>query len=275
MAHSLAFSEITLRQVEELSVILSDKPKAEHYLANLFHLEESELSQDAIILDFYYYNLVFAEECGFTAEKISAFFSIMKETFFKSLEHSNLTYIDALNKFKQLLIAHSVNRPPQSVQIFSFDDVAKITEYAVDSFFAHLKLYQYVFVQKDTLALTTTDVFRPVDVPQPFPPMVQALPEDIVLEKVMVWEEEEPVQVLRDQLEEIDLSTVSPEIIQQAIQAALHSQIVELKRAQRQELEEVEKQLLEKAAHPELGEDGTDGKEEKKGGKGKDKKDKK
>jgi hypothetical protein len=55
------------------------------YLGNVFGLNTNEQSDDGIILDYYYYNLIFAKEENFTAEKISAFFSIMKQTLYDSL----------------------------------------------------------------------------------------------------------------------------------------------------------------------------------------------
>ena len=124
------------------------------WLSETFNLSLETNGPDAIIIDFYYYNLVFAEECGFTAEKISTFFSIMKQTLFTScclriflslciysiwmnssfLARRNCNSEEVLNLFKQLLTSHSVHRPPFSVQIFSFEDVARIADYAVNRF---------------------------------------------------------------------------------------------------------------------------------------------
>lgn len=107
MSLALVWKDLSLQQVETVSALLSDKAKAEQFVFSLsslftkhlmrsfpntstrwlsttFKLSMDEDSPDAIIIDFYYYNLVFAEECGFTAEKISTFFSIMKQTFLKS-----------------------------------------------------------------------------------------------------------------------------------------------------------------------------------------------
>ncbi|KAH7816218.1 putative flagellar associated protein [Monocercomonoides exilis] len=250
MTLSLVWKDLTLQQVETVTALLDNKQKADKFLSETFNLDLDDEGSDAIIIDYYYYNLVFAEECGFTAEKISTFFSIMKNTLFKACENRNATMTDALKLFNKLLTDHSVHRPPFSVQIFSFDDVAKIADYAVNSFFQHFKLYQYVFVEKETLKLETTDIFREVEAPPQFPPMTSAIPEETILNKVFVWDEEEPTEVLREQLEMMDLSTITPEVIQKAVKAALQQQVIELKRSQRMELEEVEKQLMEKVTHP-------------------------
>jgi hypothetical protein len=106
MSLALVWKDLSLQQVENVSALLSDKAKAIEFvhrfllllaslfsfnspfscrfLAQTFQLSLEENGADSIILDYYYYNLVFAEECGFTAEKISTFFSIMKQTFYKS-----------------------------------------------------------------------------------------------------------------------------------------------------------------------------------------------
>ena len=54
------------------------------------------------------------------------------------------------------------------------------------SFFEHFKLYQYVFVEKDILSLSTTEIFREIELPKPFPPLTQALPASEVLDKAFV-----------------------------------------------------------------------------------------
>jgi hypothetical protein len=44
--------------------------------------------------------------------------------------------------FKQLLLRHSVQRPPYSVGLFSFQELKAITEWMMDSYYRHYKLYQ-------------------------------------------------------------------------------------------------------------------------------------
>lgn len=44
--------------------------------------------------------------------------------------------------FKELLLRHSVQRPPFSVGLFSFQEMKAITEWMMDSYYRHYKLYQ-------------------------------------------------------------------------------------------------------------------------------------
>jgi hypothetical protein len=100
-----------------------------------------------------------------------------------------------LGIFKQLLISHSVSQPPYSCNIFTFDDVTKIVglflyflfdfcvEYAVNTFFEHFQLYQYVFIENNTLRVITCNEFKSVEHPKPFLPTSLALTEEEILEK--------------------------------------------------------------------------------------------
>merc|ERR1712216_136040 len=64
-----------------------------------------------IVLDLYYYTLQFGIEQAFTFDKLSALFSIMKATFLESMAQF-LPAKAAFNYFRDLLLQHSVQRPP-------------------------------------------------------------------------------------------------------------------------------------------------------------------
>lgn len=50
--------------------------------------------------------------------------------------------------FKKLLFTHAVDRPPLFVKIFSERDVEFITEFMLNGYFRHFKLYKYIFTKK-------------------------------------------------------------------------------------------------------------------------------
>ena len=54
----------------------------------------------------------------------------------------------AFDRFKQLMFAHAVDRSPHAVQIFTLEDVERVTEFMLNSYFRHFKLYQYIFTTK-------------------------------------------------------------------------------------------------------------------------------
>lgn len=68
-----------------------------------------------------------------------------KKISINSLETRN-DNLDILQKyFNELIVRHSINRPPFSIQIFKLQDVIKITEYLSKNYLSNYKLYKYVF----------------------------------------------------------------------------------------------------------------------------------
>lgn len=51
----------------------------------------------------------------------------------------------AYGLFEDLLLKHSVERPPFSIAVFSYTDTKAINTHFVNTYFRHLKMYQYVF----------------------------------------------------------------------------------------------------------------------------------
>lgn len=70
-----------------------------------------------VVVDLYYYTLQFGIEHAFTADKLSVLFSIMKSTFLESMK-GFLPAKASFNYFRDLLLKHSVQRPPFSVGLF-------------------------------------------------------------------------------------------------------------------------------------------------------------
>ena len=94
-----------------------------------------------VLLELYINTLHFARKHGFSVEKTSAFFSIIKRNHEEMAEaflppHKSWDYL------KSLLLAHSVQRPPYSVGIFTLAEVQLITEFALAYYYAHFKLYR-------------------------------------------------------------------------------------------------------------------------------------
>ncbi|KAJ3411009.1 hypothetical protein HDV05_002917 [Chytridiales sp. JEL 0842] len=130
------------------------------FLKGILSLDDSERS--GILLDLYYYTLTFAKENKFSPEKASAFFSIIKET------HANCTASPFIQMdkdyafFKNLVLMHSVHRPPFSDKIFSFSDLKLVTDYAINTYFRHYLMYKYVFTKKVKLDFAIENAVEPV-----------------------------------------------------------------------------------------------------------------
>ncbi|KAJ4459707.1 putative flagellar associated protein [Paratrimastix pyriformis] len=212
------------------------------FLSQLLHLNPED-TNDAILLDFHYYNLAFAVEAKFSPEKISTFFSLMKKTFDLSMSQPHWTWEESFAAFKELLIKHSVQRPPFSVQIFAYEDLSIIAEYALASFFRHYKLYQYSFIPKHVLNLETQSSFRTVTAPPRVEALAKAQPEAEILARNIEWPEEEKE---KESLETFHFDAVNADTVTKAIQASLHSQMIELKKTLQAQLDEQERVVSEK-----------------------------
>eukprot|EP00794_Sanderia_malayensis_P014030 gene14030-15489_t len=92
----------------------------------------------------------FSRECDFSEQQTSALLSIIKRTHGKAVETPFGNVDSTFEYFQELILKHSVRRPPFSVEIFSTEEANKIIEYVLNT---HFKLYKYAFTSKIRLNL--------------------------------------------------------------------------------------------------------------------------
>ncbi|KAL5016133.1 hypothetical protein ScPMuIL_005722 [Solemya velum] len=164
-ANICVWSELTVDDVDRLSESLN----ADHIkqvLADIFHLDDHrENLKSGIVIDLYFYTLQFARDNNFNKEKTSTFFSIIKKIHEVCIETPFGNLDQTFQYFKDLLLCHAVNRPPHSIELFSPDEVRKITEYTVNTYFRHFKMYKYAFTPLVRLDLALNYVGVPVTPP--------------------------------------------------------------------------------------------------------------
>ena len=81
----------------------------------------------------------------------------------KQLVIERLSEEASFNNFKELLLRHSVQRPPHSLAIFNLDDVKKIDAFVLDSFYRHYEMYKYALTVQDNLVLKTNELYSHSD----------------------------------------------------------------------------------------------------------------
>jgi hypothetical protein len=89
-------------------------------------------------------------------KRTSTFMSLMNENFItdsKTTSRSN-TMTSSFQTFQQLLLKHSVERPPSSIKVFDEVEVIAILEYAMESYFRQYMLFKYVFCPKERMVLS-------------------------------------------------------------------------------------------------------------------------
>ncbi|XP_060569561.1 cilia- and flagella-associated protein 119-like isoform X3 [Ruditapes philippinarum] len=159
-------------------------------LADIFHLDDHKTSlKTGIVMDLYYYTLQFARENKFTKEQTSAFFSIVKKTHEICIETPFGNLDETFSFFKEMVLCHAVNRPPHSIELFTADQVRLITEYTVNSYFRHFKMYKYAFTPMVRLDLSINYVGIP---PTPVPSEADEGEGEPAVEEPQV--EEEPAE---------------------------------------------------------------------------------
>jgi len=150
------WADITVSDMDAVNeAITVDQVKGE--LIRIFNLDDhKDNMKTAILLDLYYYTIMFTRENKYTREQASAFFSIIKrihevciETPFGNVEH-------CFRYFRALVLCHAVKRPPYSIDLFTPEEVRLLTEYVINTYFRHFKMYKYVFTPLVRLDLSMT-----------------------------------------------------------------------------------------------------------------------
>ncbi|KAM7452030.1 hypothetical protein ABFA07_000628 [Porites harrisoni] len=151
----LVWTDLTLDNV--VNIQRSETPEeVQCLLADIFHLSDwkDDLRQ-GILVDLYFYTLhKFAKDNEFSTEQTSAWFSVIKSVHEMTVDTPYGNVDPVFKYFKELLLCHSVKRPPYSVALFSVDQVKKLTSYAVNTYFRHFKMYKYAFTPKVRLDLS-------------------------------------------------------------------------------------------------------------------------
>jgi len=143
MAPFLTFTDLSRQDLDELRLLSG--PQQKKVLKRLMRLDRLTGFEAGIILDFHFQNLKWAMQQEMEPEQISTFVSIMKKTLHE-VWYDRMELDDSFESFKVYLLMHSVHRPPYSTGIFNAGEVEKITDYVLNTFFRHFKLYQYVHV---------------------------------------------------------------------------------------------------------------------------------
>ncbi|XP_026172168.1 cilia- and flagella-associated protein 119 isoform X2 [Mastacembelus armatus] len=130
-------------------------PDLESALCSVFQVDLPEPKR-GVLLELYVQTVLFCRERGFKREQTSALLSIIKSIHEANVE-TPLNNIQQCFKYcKELLLCHSVRRPPFSIKLFSSGEVKCIFEYIHNSYMNHYKLYKYIFTPQVKLDLSLT-----------------------------------------------------------------------------------------------------------------------
>ena len=146
--------DLSLSEVKQLWKC-SSRDDIKKTLCKKFHYDFAALQlKEQILLDLHFHTLLFAKERKYSEEQTSAVFSIIKRTHEKAVETPFGNLDETFAYFKELLARHSVKRPPFCMYLFPVQEVVAVTEYVVNTYFRHYKLYKYAFTPKIVMNVT-------------------------------------------------------------------------------------------------------------------------
>lgn len=172
MAESLLWADLSPAQTQNLVLHLHE-PQGKSALAKTLGVPDFHSNvHQRILLEFYFGVLDFAKQSGFSLEKTSTLLSVFKLNHFLAMKTPFLKVNESFEAFKDLLVRHAVQRPPYSVQIFALHDIEPITQFALNTYYRHFKLYKYAFTEKQLLDLRIKS--DGVELAPPIPPLAEA-----------------------------------------------------------------------------------------------------
>jgi hypothetical protein len=180
-----------------------------------------------IILDLFYYVVLFARKNNFDTSQLSTLMTIIKtiHLFCVSTPYDNIE--DGFKLFEALLTHHCVHRPPYSSLVYSLHQAKLISEYVLQTYFKHYKMYKYSFTKRVLLDLHVE--YEGVD----DTPVVSAVVSQEVLEnkKEESVEEEETAdeEINEDEMKEEDNLTEDQKMLKDIISQSLNDHMKELK----------------------------------------------
>lgn len=117
-----------------------------------------------VIINYFEGHYDFARKSKLSEVKMGCFLEIMLYLL-KQLLATRHSEEQSLAMFKELLVRHSVQRPPHSLAIFNTDDVKAINDHVQDTLYRFYNMYLYALT-KDQLIILSTEKQLEYDLPE-------------------------------------------------------------------------------------------------------------
>lgn len=91
---------------------------------------------------------------------MTVFIELMHYLLRQLIDSQTLSEDQSYDNFKELLLRHSIHRPPHSLSVLTLEDVKKIDLFVQDTFFRHFDMYKYCLTNKEELTLVNTKLFN-------------------------------------------------------------------------------------------------------------------
>ncbi len=150
------WADLSLSDTEKLLDVSCDDLEIQKLLVEKLGLLRFPTKQRLILLDLFTYTWLFGKKEGYKPDQMSTILTMVKRLHAKCTSTSRENLDDVLKNLQDMLVQHSVNRPPFSHSIFSLCQVKSITEFILSTYFKHYKLYKYAFTKKLHLNVNLT-----------------------------------------------------------------------------------------------------------------------
>eukprot|EP00873_Tetraselmis_striata_P015795 jgi/Tetstr1/436059/TSEL_024937.t1 len=210
---------------------------------------ELDLLMDAIEL---------CQSLQFDNAKTSTFFSLVRRLHARVVQ-GRLQVDVAFGVAKELLLTHSVHRPPFSIAVFSLADVKTLADWLLEHYFRHYKLIQYVFAPRVKVNVTSRHPSDIVERAPLFPSLDEAATEEqdqarkeeeaaAKAKEEAAAAEEAAAQAEREREERLQTEYLSavPEELKAIVAAALETQLGGLRDEMGEQFKSQEEGLLAK-----------------------------
>ena len=149
------WEDVSLTCAEQLLKACGDTERLQGELVALLGTGDvfSEDKRSLIELDLFTYAIIFCAKKSFSPKQLSAFFTIVKSVHAMCVSTPFDNLQETFAYFRELLLRHSVVRPPFSMCLYSMNEVKEITDYVLSTYFKHFKLYKHAFTARVSLNL--------------------------------------------------------------------------------------------------------------------------
>jgi len=154
----LTFTDITEDDCTRMDSA-ETKSDVRQLLKVCMQIDQDEGYRSEILADMHYHNYAFCCSRGFSWDKTSTMLSIMRVVLEEAVSR-RLGVEHAFDVFQDWLLRHGVQRPPQSIGIYSFEEVKLITEHVHNTFFRYYDLYMYVYMTHCDIDFRVADTDR-------------------------------------------------------------------------------------------------------------------
>ncbi|XP_062382171.1 coiled-coil domain-containing protein 189 [Sardina pilchardus] len=153
-ARILMWADATFKDTEDINQATSTED-LERVLSSVFRIDSTDPKQ-RVLLELYMNAVLFSRRKKFNREQTSTLLSIFKRVHEANTDTPLNNAEQCFNYCSELLLCHSVRRPPFSIGLYNLNQMTDILKYFTNTYMRHYTLYKYIFTPQMFLDLTIT-----------------------------------------------------------------------------------------------------------------------